>query len=233
MLMICSIGFLILLIACFNYTNTSIALAGTRIKEISLRKVMGSQRKHIIVQFLLEHFLISLLAVLLSQVFTQFITPIYIGLYSNPEYGIWDFSSYDYIVPFLGFILIFTTLISGAYPAFYISKLKTADALRKNLKLWRGNVRELDNALQRAVILGDGPLVLPGDLPPDIRPQNADPFAVEDLGCAVHRFEKLHIERILRLTPDKREAARRLGIGLSSLYRKIEQSGIRPPESMG
>lgn len=138
-LMFCAIALLILLIACFNYTNTSIALAGTRIKEISLRKVMGSQRKHIIVQFLLEHFLISLLAVLLSQVFSKLITPIYIGLYSNPEYGIWDFSSYDYIVPFLGFILIFTTLISGAYPAFYISKLKTADALRKNLKLKGGN----------------------------------------------------------------------------------------------
>ncbi len=86
---------------------------------------------------------------------------------------------------------------------------------------WKGNVRELDNALQRAVILGDGPLVLPGDLPPDIRPQPADPFAVDDLSCAVHRFERLHIERILRLTPDKREAARRLGIGLSSLYRKL------------
>ncbi len=98
---------------------------------------------------------------------------------------------------------------------------------------WKGNVRELDNVLQRAVILGEGPLVLPCDLPPDIRPQPDDPFAIDELNSAVQRFEKLHIERILRLTTDKREAARRLGIGLSSLYRKIEQSGIRPPESMG
>jgi DNA-binding NtrC family response regulator len=91
---------------------------------------------------------------------------------------------------------------------------------------WKGNVRELDNALQRAVILGDGPLVMPGDLPPDIAPQPADPSTVDDLGTAVERFERLHIERILRQTPDKREAAKRLGIGLSSLYRKIEQYGI-------
>jgi DNA-binding NtrC family response regulator len=91
---------------------------------------------------------------------------------------------------------------------------------------WKGNVRELDNALQRAVILGEGPLVTPADLPPDIAPQPADPLGVEDLGTAVERFERLHIERILRHTPDKREAARRLGIGLSSLYRKIEQYGI-------
>jgi transcriptional regulator with PAS, ATPase and Fis domain len=40
------------------------------------------------------------------------------------------------------------------------------------------------------------------------------------------RFERLHIERALRQCPDKREAAKRLGIGLSSLYRKIEQYGI-------
>jgi transcriptional regulator with PAS, ATPase and Fis domain len=95
---------------------------------------------------------------------------------------------------------------------------------------WKGNVRELDNALQRAVILGEGPLVAPGDLPPDIAPQAADPFAVDELGVAVERFERLHIERILRQTADKREAAKRLGIGLSSLYRKIEQHAISSGE---
>jgi DNA-binding NtrC family response regulator len=92
---------------------------------------------------------------------------------------------------------------------------------------WRGNVRELDNALQRAVIFAEGPLVTPADLPPDLAPQPHDPSAVDDLGQAVERFERLHIERMLRHTPDKREAAKRLGIGLSSLYRKIEQYGIQ------
>ncbi len=91
---------------------------------------------------------------------------------------------------------------------------------------WKGNVRELENALQRAAILGDGPLVTPADLPPDVAPQPADPSAVDELNAAVERFEKVHIERMLRVAPDKREAARRLGIGLSSLYRKIEQYGI-------
>ena len=92
---------------------------------------------------------------------------------------------------------------------------------------WRGNIRELDNALQRAVILGDGPLVTPADLPPDMAPHPADPSAVDDLNKAVERFEAVHIGRILRQTPDKREAAKRLGIGLSSLYRKIEQYGLQ------
>ena len=91
---------------------------------------------------------------------------------------------------------------------------------------WKGNIRELDNALQRAVILGDGPLVTPADLPPDLAPRADDPSAVDNLEEAVRRFEKRHIERLLRVATDKKDAARRLEIGLSSLYRKIEQYGI-------
>jgi DNA-binding NtrC family response regulator len=93
---------------------------------------------------------------------------------------------------------------------------------------WKGNVRELDNALQRAMILGEGPVLTPADLPPDLRPQQNDPALVDDLSEAVRRFEKQHIERILRATPDKKEAARRLGMGLSSLYRKIAELKIDP-----
>ena len=96
---------------------------------------------------------------------------------------------------------------------------------------WKGNVRELDNALQRAIILGDGPLVTAEDLPPDIAPQPTDPFGIDDLDEAVKRFEKLHIERLLRTHTDKREVAKKLDIGLSSLYRKIEQYGIRIDET--
>jgi DNA-binding NtrC family response regulator len=91
---------------------------------------------------------------------------------------------------------------------------------------WRGNIRELDNALQRAVILGEGPLITPSDLPPDLAPVEGDPALVDDLSEATKRFEKQHIERILRQTPDKKEAARRLGMGLSSLYRRIAELGI-------
>lgn len=91
---------------------------------------------------------------------------------------------------------------------------------------WKGNVRELDNALQRAVILGEGSLITPADLPPDLAPTPGDPAAVDELAEAVRRFERLHIERILQQTPDKKEAARRLGMGLSSLYRKIAELGL-------
>jgi DNA-binding NtrC family response regulator len=92
---------------------------------------------------------------------------------------------------------------------------------------WRGNVRELDNALQRAVILGEGPMITPADLPPDLAPTSNDPSLVDNLAEAVRRFEKQHIERILQQTSDKKEAARRLEMGLSSLYRRIAELGIQ------
>jgi DNA-binding NtrC family response regulator len=95
---------------------------------------------------------------------------------------------------------------------------------------WRGNVRELDNALQRAAILGEGPLISAADLPPGLAPAADDPDVVDDLGEAVRRFERRHIERVLRQFPDKKEAAKRLNMGLSSLYRRIADLDILAPE---
>jgi DNA-binding NtrC family response regulator len=94
---------------------------------------------------------------------------------------------------------------------------------------WKGNVRELENVLERAVILGEGPLVEVEDLPADLALVEDDPSLVDDLGEAVKRYERQHIERILHETPDKKEAARRLGIGLSSLYRRLSELGITAP----
>ena len=91
---------------------------------------------------------------------------------------------------------------------------------------WRGNIRELDNALERAAIWADSETIRLGDLPSDIAPPVGEPLDEDDLSAALQKFERAHIERVLRLTPDKKEAARRLNIGLSSLYRKIEALGI-------
>ena len=52
---------------------------------------------------------------------------------------------------------------------------------------------------------------------------------MDDLTRRCKRFEQRHIERMLRQSPDKKEAARRLGIGLSSLYRKIDELNVEVP----
>ncbi len=93
---------------------------------------------------------------------------------------------------------------------------------------WRGNVRELDNALERAVILADGPILTPGDFPTDLMGDPSAPDPGDDLRMALARAEKLHIRRVLaECGGDKREAARRLNLGLSSLYRKLEDDAGR------
>lgn len=91
---------------------------------------------------------------------------------------------------------------------------------------WKGNVRQLDNAIQRAVMMCDGNQIRPQDLPPDIVGGSQPLPDTDDLRSALRHYEKLHIMRVLRQWPDKREAARRLRLGLSSLYRKIEELGI-------
>ncbi len=92
---------------------------------------------------------------------------------------------------------------------------------------WRGNVRELDNALERAVILSDGPILTPADFPAEMM---GEPDPGDDLRAALGLAERQHIRRVLaQCGGDKREAARRLNMGLSSLYRKLEDDATRPP----
>lgn len=94
---------------------------------------------------------------------------------------------------------------------------------------WKGNVRELDNALERALILAETTILTPADFPPGlIAGAGEADVPVDDLRSAVRDFERQQIRRVLQSCPDdKREAARRLGLGLSSLYRKLEELGLR------
>lgn len=103
----------------------------------------------------------------------------------------------------------------------------TSDTIRLLMSAqWKGNVRQLDNAIERAVIMSEGPQITPQDLPPDLLGIGQPLPDTDDLRTALRHYERLHILRVLRQWPDKREAAKRLRLGLSSLYRKIEELGI-------
>jgi DNA-binding NtrC family response regulator len=93
---------------------------------------------------------------------------------------------------------------------------------------WKGNIRELDNVLERAMILGNGEWISPADLPGQQSAGDGEFAAVDDnLTKAVELYEKTHIERILGKTGgDKMRAAQMLGLSLSTLYRKIEKLGL-------
>jgi DNA-binding NtrC family response regulator len=93
---------------------------------------------------------------------------------------------------------------------------------------WKGNIRELENVIEHAMILGNGEWITLADLPRSVSKDSKDlPVVADNLKEAVHAYEKIHIENVLRRTEyDKRKAAELLGLGLSSLYRKIEELGV-------
>jgi len=90
---------------------------------------------------------------------------------------------------------------------------------------WKGNIRELKNVIERAMILADGPELTLINLPLELQTQNpkSQTLSAFDLTSV----EKLHIQRVLNHTKgNKTEAARLLNIGLTTLYRKIEEYHI-------
>lgn len=93
---------------------------------------------------------------------------------------------------------------------------------------WKGQVRELENIIERAVLLGEGDFITPEDLPGSVQQSSGDfEYDADSLEDAVQTFEKHHILSVLKRTDgNKAEAARLLGIDPSTLYRKMERMGI-------
>jgi transcriptional regulator with PAS, ATPase and Fis domain len=95
---------------------------------------------------------------------------------------------------------------------------------------WKGNIRELDNVLERAMILGNGEWIRVEDLPhaaDDTNTDNGASTRPHGLKTALKAYERMHIENVLKETEGNRgEAAHLLGLSRSSLYRKLESLGI-------
>lgn len=127
-------GGLVLLIAIFNLTNTAIAISSRRLKEIGLRKVMGSTRKHLIAQFIGETTLICFFALLLGVLIEKFfLMPAFNELWPDFNLTANYFGKPGFMI-FLILTLIFTSILAGGYPAFYISKFQPTSILKGTLK---------------------------------------------------------------------------------------------------
>jgi putative ABC transport system permease protein len=121
------IAFIILLIACVNYTNLSTALSLKRAKEIGMRKVVGANRGMLIKQLLGETIILSFLALLLAVLLAQFFMPAFNKL-SGKSLTI----EYLDIRFLIGAVLIafFTGILSGYYPALFLSSFQPAKILK-------------------------------------------------------------------------------------------------------
>jgi putative ABC transport system permease protein len=119
----------ILLIACFNFANTSIATFSKRLKEIGLRKTFGGQRRQLVTQFMIETLIICSMALLVALILAEFLVPAYSSLWSYMKIEL-TFTRYLFFWVFLILLLLFTGFIAGVYPAMYVSSFSPVDVLK-------------------------------------------------------------------------------------------------------
>jgi putative ABC transport system permease protein len=119
----------ILLIACFNFANTSIAIFSKRLKEIGLRKTFGGLRRQLVSQFMLETLIICLLALFVGLLIAEFLVPAYSSLWDYMSIKM-TFAGNAFFFVFLFLLLLLTGFVSGVYPAMYVSSFSPVNVLK-------------------------------------------------------------------------------------------------------
>jgi len=110
----------VMLYACLNYTNLSIARLLTRAKEVGIRKVSGATRKQIFAQFITESVLVSLVSLVFSVIMLFFLQQLFSGLHFNRYLNITFEHNVELYLIFIGFSLL-VGLVAGLLPSVYIS----------------------------------------------------------------------------------------------------------------
>ncbi|WP_075350777.1 FtsX-like permease family protein [Algoriphagus marinus] len=129
-----AIGLFILILAVFNYINISILMASKRLKEIGVRKVIGSRRGQLIAQFLSENLIVCFFALFIGCLLAVFILLPGFNQVASKSLKL-DLLHDPYIWMFLIGLMGFITLVSGLYPAVFVSGFKPVTILNGNQKL--------------------------------------------------------------------------------------------------
>ncbi|WP_245588147.1 ABC transporter permease [Algoriphagus terrigena] len=129
-----TIGAFVLLLACINFMNLSTARSEKRAKEVGIRKAIGSIRQQLITQFLCESMVVALLAFVLSLCVTRLALPFFNAMAEKQMQIPWN--SPEFWGMLLGFVLI-TGIVSGSYPAFYLSAFKPISVLKGTFRVGR------------------------------------------------------------------------------------------------
>jgi putative ABC transport system permease protein len=117
----------ILLMACINFMNLATARSVKRAKEVGVRKVVGSSRLHLILQFLGESMLLSLLSLVISLALMHFLLPVF-NEFTGKQIAS-PLANLNQWAPLLG-LAVFTGIVAGSYPALFLSSLKPVRILK-------------------------------------------------------------------------------------------------------
>lgn len=123
-----AVAFFILLIAAINYINLSTAFASRRSRETAIRKVSGATSRQLLGQYLLESLLITLIALILSLAIIELLLP-WFNIFAEKEILSSAIYSWEFLLKLLATWLI-TGILSGLYPAIYLSAYKPACVLK-------------------------------------------------------------------------------------------------------
>jgi putative ABC transport system permease protein len=122
-----AIGLVILLLACINYMNLAIARSIKRAREVGLRQAIGAQRVQVMGQFMSESVLMASLALALGIVFAGLAAPVFGHLVNRPITLGWD---QHWLYPVLAGLVLVVGVVSGSYPALYMSRLRPIQTLK-------------------------------------------------------------------------------------------------------
>lgn len=133
-----TIALFLLILSCLNYTNIAIFTATKRLKEIGIRKSLGAGKKMIISQFLIENIFVASITIFLGYLLAVgYVVPDFEkGIGEELGLSIFDWRT----IAFLVAILFAITLLSGIYPAFYVSRYQVSAIFRSNTSFGKRNV---------------------------------------------------------------------------------------------
>jgi putative ABC transport system permease protein len=150
------IALLILGMAVVNFTNLATARASQRAREVALRKVLGATRKQLIVQFVAESILISAVAMLIALALVELLVKPF-AAFLDADLALNYFGSGGILLPAIALTLI-VGIVSGLYPAFFLSRFQPAQVLKANRSAAEtpgsGRLRTALVVLQFAVSIG-------------------------------------------------------------------------------
>src|SRR5258706_1640282 len=129
----------ILLLAIVNFINISIASSFSRLKEVGVRKVIGGEKKQVVVQFLLESLLLALIAGILSLALYQLLHGYFGEVLGTSLPNIVQLNFYFWMWMMAGVLLI--GMLAGSYPSIYLSATQTIESLKGKFKSVKGTIR--------------------------------------------------------------------------------------------
>jgi len=135
-----SVAVMIMLIACINFTTLAIGRSASRAKEVGVRKTMGAAYKQLFGQFMTESLILTIAATVLGALIAQLLLPVFNDLFEKSLVITYSLTQIFIIIG----LMLFITMVAGAYPSFFLSNLKPIQVLkgRMNINFGKHNLRK-------------------------------------------------------------------------------------------